>query len=337
MIFTRKLDGLLFAGTAAFALMVGCGSPDRIQSPEEGGAAEQSIINGQPVYNDTLGVVEVDSGCGGCSGTLLMNDWVLTASHCLNCTNPGNITVTHGPTGAARASAAFFLHPNVDVALIHLPTGFAFAGGTTQPPANINNRLYIGANSSLQGQTLRIDGYGRSTCWDGFGTLRTANLTVSSTGMTWLALARNGLSQIGYRGDSGGPAWFTVSGIPYVAGVLSSGNQYCDATTLPNEIYHTGAAAFRTWVNWDIITATECAAGRGECDGNYATLCETNFRSSPSHCGRCGQSCGSGYKCSNGSCVIVPNPWGGCRSGYKCCEPGVTKCALCWPQGNPCP
>jgi len=48
-------------------------------------------------------------------------------------------------------------------------------------------------------------------------------------------------------------------------------------------------------------------------------------------CGTIADGCGGTLNCA--AC----NPYGGCRSGYKCCEPGVTQCELCVPTRNNCP
>lgn len=45
-----------------------------------------------------------------------------------------------------------------------------------------------------------------------------------------------------------------------------------------------------------------CTAPMSECDGDPATVCETDTSSSTRHCGTCGNTCGSTEVCSNGLC-----------------------------------
>jgi len=50
------------------------------------------------------------------------------------------------------------------------------------------------------------------------------------------------------------------------------------------------------------VSAAACAEGKGECDGNPATACETDLQSSAQHCGACGATCASGESCMSGQC-----------------------------------
>jgi len=89
--------------------------------------------------------------------------------------------------------------------------------------------------------------------------------------------------------------------------------------------------------------AGTCAAGWADCNGNKRTDgCEVSLLSDPSNCGVCGRLCAAGQICSSGTCANPvppppePDPSGGCRTGYKCCEPGTTKCAVCVPRTQSC-
>jgi hypothetical protein len=189
------------------------------------------------------------------------------------------------------------------VALVRLNTPFSFSGGTTQPPVNINNRIYTGYLSTLRGRTVRVDGYGKSTCFEGFGTLRTTDLVVdSSTTPSEILLRSSAIGQIQYQGDSGGPVWYTEGGTTYVAGVTRAVDTYCTATDLPEWSASTGGPTFANWANHRIISGEACGAGRAECDGNYASLCETDTSTSTSHCGACGNRCAAGAACRSGVC-----------------------------------
>ncbi len=49
-----------------------------------------------------------------------------------------------------------------------------------------------------------------------------------------------------------------------------------------------------------------CAAGRGDCNGDWSDGCETNFASDPRNCGACGNTCdlAAGQPCVQGRCVV---------------------------------
>ncbi|MFO0587122.1 MAG: hypothetical protein U0441_06280 [Polyangiaceae bacterium] len=72
--------------------------------------------------------------------------------------------------------------------------------------------------------------------------------------------------------------------------------------------------------------AATCAEGKGECDGDAKTSCETDLTSSTANCGACGNACAAGQ-----SCVA-----GGCRAGQSISASGADTCVvsgghvMCW-------
>ncbi len=84
-----------------------------------------------------------------------------------------------------------------------------------------------------------------------------------------------------------------------------------------------------------------CMASYGDCDGNAATGCETDVRSSLAHCGMCGRTCApnAAGTCTNGMCTFMCNagfadcdmlPTNGCEANL---QTSTTHCAAC---GNRC-
>lgn len=68
---------------------------------------------------------------------------------------------------------------------------------------------------------------------------------------------------------------------------------------------------------------TQCTAPMSECDGDPATVCETDTSSSTRHCGTCGNTCGSTEVCSNGVCRTDCE--GTLNCGGSCVDPARSR------------
>lgn len=91
-------------------------------------------------------------------------------------------------------------------------------------------------------------------------------------------------------------------------GVASNG---CETNT-SNNLAHCGACGTTCSVangtpacSGGSCTVASCTSGWGNCDGSASNGCETNTRTSTSHCGSCGNACAGGQTCVSGVCTTV--------------------------------
>ena len=223
------------------------------------------IIGGQDVASDdpiaaTTVALLVDRGASGqflCTGSIIDEDLVVTAGHCLGDDGHAKLTVvfdTHvsgstlnvAATGTARPDA-YVQDSNTqgnmyDIALVH------FSGGL---PEGFHAAQLLGDSNELSdGQEVVLAGYGvnlvpASPSSDrGSGTLRkiTVNIEKAHTKSTEVLVdERHGKASC--RGDSGGPAFVVQDGVYRLFGVTSRGDLECSKLAL-----YTNILTHKAWI-----------------------------------------------------------------------------------------
>jgi hypothetical protein len=233
--------GCLIAGAVAPATLSGCGGePDsgRNSTSQSGAAAdpvgtnEQPITNGTPLSEDYArgeGILRIttllgnppNGSVGNCTGTLVRNDMVLTARHCV--TTDGQINGPLAPVGSVtlslggeRSGVRTITRLLTSDAVV-LRTSSLFANGASR--YDYTRPIGQSTNAFLVGKFVNCYGYGR-TGTPTQGQLHTARLKVTGSSDTTFTLSKNSLGQLPDHGDSGGPC-FTDDRT--LVGVISTG------------------------------------------------------------------------------------------------------------------
>lgn len=363
MSFRARFPRLAFALLApACAGELDTGALDEGEAPDDFKVAEKIVGGRLESGFPAVGALMTADG-GLCTGTVIAPRWVLTAAHCLENGVSGAYFLlgndVENPTRRIRVSSGK-QHPQYDqyeitndIALVKLASDAGVA-----PMQRV---------SSLQGQVgaqLNFVGFG-ITSGQGYdsGVKRSVTMALKNLEATTFSYGetrRNTCS-----GDSGGPAFLTVGGVPQVAGVTSYGDMSCRQYGVDTRV-----DVFRAWIDTlvgaDAGTpspqepppaqppANDPCGGltyQGECQGAVARWCE-NGKIKSNDCAREGKACGwvddsTGFYCqAAGSPTpppVVDDPCGGLSYQGECqgatarwCEDGAIRQRDCGSFGQGC-
>ncbi|MCM3873215.1 MAG: trypsin-like serine protease [Pyrinomonadaceae bacterium] len=268
-----KTYGRLFRIAVALLTVISCAAVGVAQNQENIGKVQQGLVNGSvtsPAEQEQYGLVTLTRGC---SASLLRNNWVITAAHCIDSPNPARggqfITVpedsltlrANWPSPQERKSVRIIsLRPH-DVAIIRVDHPFTVNGSSGAYNRDVWRDAKLDSLSIIvfgRGINQFAQGSGASaTPSRGDGSFRIGLFTTSNFDGNYYDLS--GSSQSISGGDSGGPSFANINGNVMLLGVHSVCEIECVQGQTCGKWPGPGPAP-AGYTNWRWVSATPVCA-----------------------------------------------------------------------------
>ncbi|MCX7419344.1 MAG: trypsin-like serine protease [Planctomycetia bacterium] len=208
------------------------------------------IVNGTPTSDyPAVGLIG-DTSDDFCSGTLIAPQYVLTAGHCAE--GVANTAGTFTIGGRTYHTERVYLHPGYNSNAIGDDTANDIAIYKLSEPVVGIAPIDIYRATPQVGQLLTLVGFGGggtgTTGSNGdFGIKRVGTTPIDQLTRTLIHWDFDNNSEANTApGDSGGPAFVTVGGVKYVAGVTSGGDSA--NASIGDHSFDTRVDAYADWI-----------------------------------------------------------------------------------------
>ena len=208
------------------------------------------IVNGTQTSDyPAVGLIG-ESGDHFCTGTLIAPQYVLTAAHCAE--GVGNTTGTFTVGGRSYQTERVFVHPSYNGNAIGSDSANDIAIYKLSQAVVGVAPMDIFRGIPQVGQLLTLVGFGGggngTTGTNGdFGIKRVGTTPIDEVSRTLISWNFDNNTEANTApGDSGGPAFVTVNGVKYIAGVTSGGDS--PNASIGDHSFDTRVDAFAAWI-----------------------------------------------------------------------------------------